>query len=58
MKDNPPPKIVNPFDNSEVSKVEWKTYEECMETIRPYNLEKKRLLTNIYKCLKQYKLTE
>jgi 8-oxo-dGTP pyrophosphatase MutT (NUDIX family) len=57
MKDSPPPKVISPFDNSEVSKVEWKTYEQCMETIRPYNLEKKRLLTNIYKCLKQYKLT-
>lgn len=53
-----PPKIISPFDNSEVSKMEWKNYEECMETIRPYNLEKKRLLTNIYNCLKQYKLSE
>jgi hypothetical protein len=34
-----------------VSKMEWKTYEECLNSIRPYNLEKKRLLHNVYKCL-------
>lgn len=39
------------FDKSEVSKMEWKTYEECLESIRPYNLEKKRLLHNVNKCL-------
>jgi 8-oxo-dGTP pyrophosphatase MutT (NUDIX family) len=39
------------FDKSEVSKMEWKTYEECLDSIRPYNLEKKRLLHNVYKCL-------
>ena len=39
------------FDKSEVSKMEWKTYEECLDSMRPYNLEKKRLLKNVYKCL-------
>jgi 8-oxo-dGTP pyrophosphatase MutT (NUDIX family) len=59
LKMNAPiPKTTLPFDKSEVSKVEWKTYEECMECIRPYNLEKKRLLTNIFNCLKKYKFTE
>lgn len=52
------PKIVDHFDKSEVSKMEWKTYEECMECIRPYNLEKKRILTNIYLALTKYKLTD
>lgn len=51
------PKVVNHFDRSEVSKMEWKTYAECMECIRPYNLEKKQLLTNIYNMLCTYKLS-
>lgn len=39
------------FDKTEVSKIEWKTYNECIECIRPYNLEKKALIKNIYNCL-------
>ena len=39
------------YQRTEVSKMEWKTYEECMSSIRQYNLEKKRLITNIYKML-------
>ena len=50
------PKSVDHFDKNEVSKMEWKTYEECMECIRPYNLEKKQLLTNIYQALMTYKI--
>ena len=34
----------NCFQVSEVSKMEWKTYDECIECIRPYNLEKLKLL--------------
>ena len=30
------------YQISEVSKLEWKTYDECLESIRPYNLEKKK----------------
>jgi len=44
------------FEDSEVSKMEWKTYEECIKCIRPYNLEKKNIITNIYNCLQKYKL--
>lgn len=39
------------YDNTEVSKVEWKTYDEVMECIRPYNLEKKDIFKKVYKCL-------
>ena len=39
------------FDKSEVSKIEWKTYEECLASIRPYNLEKIRIIQHIHKCL-------
>jgi 8-oxo-dGTP pyrophosphatase MutT (NUDIX family) len=48
--------IMKPFERSEVSKMEWKTYEECMELIRPYNLEKKRLLTNIHNTITQFSI--
>lgn len=44
------------FQASEVSKLEWKTLEQCLETIRPYNLDKKELIINIYKVLQEYSL--
>jgi 8-oxo-dGTP pyrophosphatase MutT (NUDIX family) len=44
------------FQKTEVSKMEWKTYDECMACIRSYNLEKKRMLTKIHTCLTQYQL--
>ena len=46
------------FQKTEVSKIEWKTLEECLSCIRPYNLEKKRLLMNIHKCLIKYKFCQ
>lgn len=44
------------FEKSEVSCMEWKTYEECMNAIRPYNLEKKRLITNVHETLMKYRI--
>jgi 8-oxo-dGTP pyrophosphatase MutT (NUDIX family) len=44
------------FQITEVSKVEWKTVDECLESIRPYNLEKKDLIININKVLQEYRL--
>jgi 8-oxo-dGTP pyrophosphatase MutT (NUDIX family) len=44
------------FQISEVSKLEWKTIDECLEAIRPYNLEKKNLISNINKVLEEYRL--
>ena len=44
------------FQQSEVSKIEWKTLDDCLETIRPYNLEKKQLIININKLLLEYRL--
>jgi hypothetical protein len=44
----------NQPDPTEVSKMEWKTYEECMNSIRDYNIEKKRLITRINNTLTQY----
>jgi len=34
-------------ENNEISAVEWKTYEQCLQCIRPYNKEKIRILMNL-----------
>jgi len=44
------------FQRTEVSKLEWKTYDECMSSIRPYNLEKKKIITNVNNLLQEYRL--
>jgi len=44
------------FQVTEVSKLEWKTVDKCLEAIRPYNLEKKELISNINKVLEEYRL--
>jgi 8-oxo-dGTP pyrophosphatase MutT (NUDIX family) len=45
---------VTNYEPTEVSNMEWKTYDDCISSMRPYNLEKKRLLTNINQMLTQY----
>ena len=55
MNDHPEVNLDN-FQESEVSKIEWKTIDECVESIRPYNLEKKNLIININKVLQEYRL--
>jgi len=42
------------FERAEVSKMEWKTYEECVDCMRGYNMEKKRLITRINQTLDNY----
>lgn len=44
------------YEECEVSKMEWKSYDNCIKDIRSYNLEKKRLITNIHNCLQKYTL--
>jgi hypothetical protein len=41
------------FEKSEVSKMEWKTIDNCMKSIRPYNVEKKRILEKIHSAIIQ-----
>ena len=48
--------ILQNFQKTEVSKLEWKTLDECLESIRPYNLEKKKLIQNINKVLQEFRL--
>ena len=44
------------YQKSEVSKIEWKTYFECLQCIRSYNLEKKQIIENLYKSLQEYNI--
>ena len=44
------------FQKSEVSKMEWKTMEECLSCMRPYNLEKINVLKNINDILNNHML--
>jgi len=44
------------YQKTEVSKLDWKTLEECLESIRTYSLEKKQLIININKVLQEYRL--
>jgi 8-oxo-dGTP pyrophosphatase MutT (NUDIX family) len=44
------------YQDTEVSKMEWKTFEEAMQLIRSYNLEKKEVLTRVEIMLNKYKL--
>jgi 8-oxo-dGTP pyrophosphatase MutT (NUDIX family) len=42
-----------PFQKSEVSALKWLTYEEACEKIRPYNIEKLKMLYQIDTLLKE-----
>ena len=44
------------FQKTEVSNVQWKTFDQCLQSIRPYNLEKKKVLTNIDQCIRSLQL--
>jgi len=51
IKDN-----LNNYQETEVSKLEWKTLDNCLKSIRPYSLEKKQIIQNINKVLEEYRL--
>ena len=42
------------FQKTEVSKLEWKTLDECLFSIRPYNLDKKILITKINELIETH----
>jgi len=45
------------FQESEVSKIEWKSLDECLSSIRPYNLEKQRIIKQVNYVLTNYILS-
>ena len=44
------------YQKSEVSGMEWKSYAQCLKDIRSYNLEKKRIVRNVYECIAANKM--
>ena len=44
----------NQFQKSEVSKIEWKTCNEALKSIRKYNIERKEILIKINLLLSSY----
>ena len=42
---------INNYQTTEVSKLSWYTYEEALELIRDYNLERKKILNKINNVL-------
>lgn len=47
---------ISNFQQSEVSNLQWKSYNDCIKCIRPYNTEKKLVLRNVKKCLDNHKI--
>jgi ADP-ribose pyrophosphatase YjhB (NUDIX family) len=47
---------VGEYERSEVSDMDWKTYEKCLNCFRSYNLEKKRVISNVNTTITKYKL--
>ena len=45
-----------PFQQTEVSKIEWKTLNQCLSSIRPYHLEKQQIILHISELLRDFKL--
>lgn len=43
--------LLDNFQQSEVSKIEWKSLDECLQCIRPYHVEKKKMIARIYHLL-------
>ena len=48
--------IMNSYQHTEVSKMEWKSYESAMNLIRTYNLEKKEVLTRVNTLITNYSM--
>ena len=46
----------NNYQKTEVCDVKWLNYENCISTIRPYNIEKKKILKKINSVLQKYRL--
>ncbi len=46
--------LTNNYQVTEVSKMDWFNYERTLEFIRPYNLEKIKILNNINNILNKY----
>lgn len=50
--------VFNDFQKNEVSKVEYKTIDECLDCIRPYNTEKLTIINDVCSILTDYYYTD
>ena len=48
--------IVPKYQITEVSDVKWLTLDKCLNLIRPYNIEKKKIITNVSNILTSYQV--
>jgi ADP-ribose pyrophosphatase YjhB (NUDIX family) len=46
----------NEFQHSEISLLDWKTYDECLESIRDYNVEKISIIQNVNSLVTKYNI--
>ena len=44
------------FQKSEIGDMKWFSYEECLEKIRDYNIEKIQIVKSIHHLLKNYNI--
>lgn len=56
IKTNQSHSISPKFQKTEVSKMAWFSFDECIQHIRPYNLEKIKILRNLNDALKEYEI--
>jgi len=52
----PDTQITCKYQETEVSDLKWMTIDECIEKIRPYNLEKVNILNKVNNVLQRYRL--
>jgi ADP-ribose pyrophosphatase YjhB (NUDIX family) len=50
--------IKHSFQETEVSDMKWVTYEEAIQMIRPYNVERLQILQYIHQCWNMFELTD
>ena len=48
--------ISSDLQKTEVSEVRWVTYDDAINIIRPYNLDKKEVLSRANDLLKNYRI--
>jgi hypothetical protein len=44
---------ISKYQRSEVSKIEWKNFDDCLQSIRNYNMEKKNILLRVQETIKK-----
>jgi hypothetical protein len=44
----------NDYQKSEVKNMKWLSYSDCMKIIRPYNIEKKNIITSVNNTLNKF----